>query len=168
MWPNMTRLPSPIVLQAILDVQRTIIFNPLAEDFVMSSTARDSFGEGAKQKPTKRKLDSAGYVHSSCGLANGPAHIKRLGNRPMLASSLAEVSLLRASTKSTRRLHAAAAPIDKAPFAVAKLKGMGGPVSALAIGEIFAIVARYFKTALGAGVKASVVKQLENLIAKSI
>ena len=125
------------------------------------------FGEGGKLRLAKRKLDSAGYVHSSCGLANDPGRISRLGNRLMLASSLAEVSTLAASAKSARRSPAAAALIGETPFAVAKLKGLGGLVSALTMGDICAIAARYFKTALKAGVKASVVKQLENLIAAS-
>ena len=74
-------------------------------------------------------LDSAGYVHLPCGLANDPARIKRLENRLMLASSLAEVSRQAASAKSTKRSLAAAALIDKAPFAMAKPKGLGGLVS---------------------------------------
>ena len=47
----------------------------------------------------------------------------------MLASSLAEVPRQAASAKSTKRSLAAAALIDKAPFAMAKPKGLGGLVS---------------------------------------
>ena len=48
---------------------------------------------------------------------------------------------------------------------MAKLKGVGGLVSALTMGEISAIAVRYFKTPLKTGPKASAVKQLESLIA---
>ena len=169
MLPNTTRIPSPVVLQAISDVQRTAILSPSAEDLVMSSIVHGPSGEGGKLKLARRKLDSAGYIHSSCGLANDPDRINRLENRLMLASSLAEVSRQAAPAKLAKRSPAAAALIDKAPFAVAKLKGLGGLVSALTMGDICAIAVRYLKTALKAGVKAgvkaSLVKQLGNLIA---
>ena len=60
----------------------------------MAAVVRDSFGEGAKQKLAKRKLDSVGNVRSSCGMANDPARIRRLEDRLMLASSLAGISAL--------------------------------------------------------------------------
>ena len=47
-------------------------------------------------------------------------------NRLMLVSSLAGVSRQAASAKSTTSPLAAAALIDKAPFAVAKPKGLAG------------------------------------------
>jgi len=83
----------------------------------------------------------------------------------MLASSLAEISVLASNEKSAKSSLAAAALIDKAPSAVAKLKGQGGLVSALAMGEINAIAVWYFKAPLRAGLKSSMVKQLESLIA---
>ena len=67
----------------------------------------------------------------------------------MLASSLAEIPALAANAKSTKS-SLAAALIDKAPSAVAKLKAQGGLVSALAMSKIFAIAARYSKAALRA------------------
>jgi len=98
-------------------------------------------------------------------MANDPARIKRLRERLMLASSLAEISTLASNEKSAKSSLAAAALIDKAPSAVAKLKGQGGLVSTLTMGEISAIAVRYFKAPLKAGLKSSMVKQLESLIA---
>jgi len=119
-------------------VQRTTTLNLTAEDYAMVTVVRDSFGEGGKQKLAKRKLGSVGYVRSSCGMANDPARIKRLRERLMLASSLAEIFTLASNEKSAKSSLAAAALIDKAPSAVAKLKGQGGLVSALAMGEVIA------------------------------
>jgi len=97
----------------------------------MVTVVRDSFrGGGGKQKLAKRKLDS------SCGMASDPARIKRLREKPVLASSLAEISALASNEKSAKSSLAAAALIDKAPSAVVKLKGQGGLVSALTMGEI--------------------------------
>ena len=83
----------------------------------------------------------------------------------MLAASLADISARATNEKSARSSLAVAALIDKAPSAVAKLKAKGGLVSALKVGEISAIAVRYFKTPLKADLKASVVKQVESLIA---
>jgi len=113
----------------------------------MVTVVRDSFGEGGKQKLAKRKLGSVGYVRSSCGMANDPARIKRLRERLMLASSLAEISALASNEKPAKSPLAAAALIDKAPSAVAKLKGQGGLMSALTMGEISAIAVQYLRSA---------------------
>ena len=59
----------------------------------------------------------------------------------------------------------AAALIDKAPSAVAKLRAMSMLVSALTCGEVTAIAARYFSKAPKAGLMASLVMQLENPVA---
>ena len=82
----------------------------------------------------------------------------------MLASSLAEISALASHQKSAKSSLAISALIDKAPSAVAKLKAQGGLVSALTMGEISAITARYFKSPIKTGPKSSFVKQLEDLI----
>ena len=59
----------------------------------------------------------------------------------------------------------AAALIDKAPSAVAKLRAMSMLASALTCGEVTAIAARYFSKAPKAGLMASLVMQLENPVA---
>ena len=56
----------------------------------------------------------------------------------MLASSLAEIPTPASNEKSAKSSLTAVALIDKAPSAVAKLKGQGGLVSALAMGEVIA------------------------------
>ena len=100
----------------------------------MSSIVRDSFGEGARQGLARRKLGSVGNVRSSCGLANDPSRIDRLRQRPMLAASLADISARATNEKSARSSLEVAALTSKAPSALVKLKGVGGPVSALTVG----------------------------------
>ena len=80
----------------------------------------------------------------------------------MLAASLGEISAQASNEKSARSSLAVAALTEKAPSAVAKLRGLGGLVSALTVGKISAI-AVHFKTPLRAGMKASVAKQLGSL-----
>ena len=63
---------------------------------------RDSHGDGAKQKLTKRKLGSVGNVRPSCGMMSDPARIKRLRDRPMLAASLGKISAQATNEKSAR------------------------------------------------------------------
>jgi len=78
---------------------------------------------------------------------------------------LAGISALASNEKSAKSSLAAAALIDKAPSAVAKLKGQGGLVSALTLGKTSSITARHFKAPLKAGLKSSMAKLLESLIA---
>ena len=76
--PGEPCMPSSWLNVEIKASQLRSILNPSAEDYSAGAILRDTFGEGAKQRLARRKLDGVGEVHSACGVANSPDRIRRL------------------------------------------------------------------------------------------